>query len=163
MWKFRDIGFFYLEAVLPLRSPCFFFFFMNRERQRFLWRHAWAWVASTFRDLKQDFGFWREIEVRPSAESWPLGFISRKWISTEKPKLVKQVKHLLEGRRVHVNRHTLTSTERRVLVVLLITFMRFSSGFPLAKHLALADSESMFCIYQCLPMCVTTFLSQDGF
>ena len=27
--------------------------------------------------------------------------------------------------------------------------MRFSSGFPVAKHLALADSESMFGIYQC--------------
>ena len=35
-------------------------------------------MALTCRDLKQDFGFWPEIEVRPSAESWPLRFISRK-------------------------------------------------------------------------------------
>ena len=76
---------------------------------------------------------------------------------------MKQVKHLLGRKRVHVHRHTLASPERRVLVVVRITFMRFSSGFPLAKHLALADSESIFGIYQCPPMCVPTFPSQDGF
>ena len=34
MWKFRDISFFYLEAVLPLRSPCFLFFSPEQRKTK---------------------------------------------------------------------------------------------------------------------------------
>ena len=33
-WKFRDISFFYLEAVLPLRSPCCYCFFREQTKAK---------------------------------------------------------------------------------------------------------------------------------
>ena len=38
-----------------------------------------------------------------------------------------------------------------------------SSGFPLASHLALSGSESIFGLSQDPPMCACVSLSQDGF
>ena len=38
-----------------------------------------------------------------------------------------------------------------------------SSGFPLANHLALPDSESMLGLSCCSAICVHASLSQDGF
>ena len=38
-----------------------------------------------------------------------------------------------------------------------------SSVFPLANHLALPDSESIFGITQCPPLCARISLSHDGF
>ena len=38
-----------------------------------------------------------------------------------------------------------------------------SSGFPLANHLALPGSESIFGLTQGPPLCACAFLSQDGF
>ena len=38
-----------------------------------------------------------------------------------------------------------------------------SSGFPLASHLALPDSESIFGLSQSPPICAHVSLSQNGF
>ena len=38
-----------------------------------------------------------------------------------------------------------------------------SSGFPLANHLALPGSESIFGLSQGPPLCACASLSQDGF
>ena len=46
--------------------------------------------------------------------------------------------------------------ENHTLVVVLVTLLGISSGFPSDCHLALPGSESVF-------VCVCTSLSQDGF
>ena len=77
---------------------------------------------------------------------------------------MKQVKCLLGGKRVHVDRHMGRLRERATPSWLFESLLwSISSGFPLANHLVLAGSESTFGLSQHPPMCAHASLSQDGF
>ena len=74
---------------------------------------------------------------------------------------MKQVKCLLGGKRVRVDRHTgglrvapSWSSESHL--------SGMSSGFPLANHLALPGSKSVIGVSQGPPLCACAPLSQDG-
>ena len=65
---------------------------------------------------------------------------------------MKQVKCLLGGQRVRVG------SENHTLVVVSVTLLDISSGFPLDNHLTLPGSESVFGISQGPSMCVRVHL-----
>lgn len=64
----------------------------------------------------------------------------------------------IRRKKVHVNRHTWAGFERELRSLIWGT----SPGFPLANHLALLGSESIFGITQGPPLCARESLSQDG-
>ena len=77
---------------------------------------------------------------------------------------MKQVKCLLGGETVRVDRHTGRLREKVVPSWEFESLLwGIPSRFPLANHLAFPGSESVFGISQCPPMCAHTSLSQDGF
>ena len=97
----------------------------------------WSQVASACSNLKEGFGSWPEIEVRP--QRWKHQILTTKLVVSDKApvlqlcrkelpqrwKVVKQV--FIRRKRVHMRRHMdrLRETEslRRTLVVVWITFM----------------------------------------
>ena len=86
----------------------------------------------------------------------------------QRRKEVKLVKYLLEGKRVHVGRHTGRLREREshwVTPSWLFESLLWgiSSGFPLANHCDLPGSQSTVGRSQDPPVWVHASLSQDGF
>ena len=74
------------------------------------------------------------------------------------------MKSLLGGKRVHVDRHMGGLRERLVPLWWFESLIwGISSRFPMANHLALPGSESIFGLSQGPPMCMCVSLSQDGF
>ena len=82
-------------------------------------------MASACSDLKQDFRSWPEIEVRsvralrPSNQTTLTRDKALKAILTKRQQVLKQVKCLLGGKRVRVNKLT-QLRERCALVVVLL-------------------------------------------
>ena len=128
-------------------------------------------------NLKQGFGSWSEIEVRPwQIQCWILATRPPETAASDKAlthqlcrnefpqrEIVKQVKCLLGGKGVHVYRHRGGLRENHILMVVWITYTGCFFQVSFGQYLALPGSEFIFGIRQDPPLYVHASLSQDGF
>ena len=143
-------------------------------------RAMWLWsrVASGCSTLKAGLGF-PEIEVGSCqgehqilttgpevTERGPGPLALQKRIYT-KTKSSKASKKGGGGSTACVDRYMGRLREESLSCTLLTVWMPFKghffSGFPLASHLDLPSSQSIFAVSQDLPLCLHISLSQDGF
>ena len=135
---------------------------------------VWSWVASAVTAWSRVSVPHQRLSLGCSSEC---GILTLRWEASDKAlalqlcrnefpqrqKIVKQVKYLLRGKRVHVDDTQAGSERVEPSWWFKLLLWGIPSGFPLTNHLALHSSESVFGISQDPPMSACTSLSKDGF